>query len=376
MKNFLMTAAIVSLAVLSLTSCQAPQSAFPTVDQTAYDQEQIKQYQLLFKRRQEQDTRIFKVGMRIFAAATPFCPDNLVYSDGIKVRNLSKMAEWEKGALAELYKTTPAAWPEKGYVVTALGSNFPAEQVLKLGDVLTALNGKALDDGEALKQAAEENKGNKSVEFTVLRNHKPHKVTVITKKICDYNIMLLQDSAINANADSKTVRVTTGILEQVAINDTQLATILGHEAAHNAMGHIQAGRANRGMGMAAGALLDILASSRGVNTGGRFANYGQTAGGIVYGQDFEREADYVGLYIMARAGYDIHGAPDVWREMALAGGGSSIRASIARSHPSSPERFLALEQTVKEIDAKRSKGRPLIPEMKKRETSSLETPAD
>jgi hypothetical protein len=41
-----------------------------------------------------------------------------------------------------------------------------------------------------------------------------------------------------------------------------------------------------------------------------------------------------------------------------------IERSFSRSHPSSPERFIALEKAVKEISDKKSKGLPLIPEEK------------
>jgi predicted Zn-dependent protease len=77
----------------------------------------------------------------------------------------------------------------------------------------------------------------------------------------------------------------------------------------------------------------------------------------------EREADYVSLYIIAVAGYDYNAAPNFYRRLASADPGS-IKKSFARTHPSSPERFIAMEKAVKEINDKKSKGLPLIPEEK------------
>ena len=74
----------------------------------------------------------------------------------------------------------------------------------------------------------------------------------------------------------------------------------------------------------------------------------------------DTDADYVGLYLAARAGYEIRTAVDFWRRMAVEPPGS-IGESMLSSHPSSPERSAGLEQAVREIEAKRRAGQPLVP---------------
>jgi predicted Zn-dependent protease len=81
----------------------------------------------------------------------------------------------------------------------------------------------------------------------------------------------------------------------------------------------------------------------------------------MYSKEFEAEADYVGLYLMARAGFAIEDTPNFWRRMAIAHPGS-VKRGLAASHPPTPERFLALEKTVEEIDAKRARSEALLPE--------------
>ncbi len=81
-----------------------------------------------------------------------------------------------------------------------------------------------------------------------------------------------------------------------------------------------------------------------------------TAG--AYSQDFEAEADYVGLYVMARAGYDFHDAVTVWRRMAVNSPGAITMAS---DHPATSERFVALQAAIQEIDAKVAQGQKLLP---------------
>jgi predicted Zn-dependent protease len=124
------------------------------------------------------------------------------------------------------------------------------------------------------------------------------------------------------------------------------------------MGHLDSKRDNAALGM----LVDILFAGLGVGTQGAFANMARQA----YSQEFETEADYVGLYMTARAGFDIRNAASFWRRMGVEHP-SSIRANHASSHPSAPYRFVSLDKTVEEIERKKAAGLPLRPELRKAE---------
>ena len=87
------------------------------------------------------------------------------------------------------------------------------------------------------------------------------------------------------------------------------------------------------------------------------------AAGQAFSQEFEAEADYVGLYLMAHTNYSIADAPKFWRRMAAANPGS-IKGSMNASHPATPYRMVALERAVTEIEKKRREGLPLLPERK------------
>lgn len=91
-----------------------------------------------------------------------------------------------------------------------------------------------------------------------------------------------------------------------------------------------------------------------------FAKIGASA----YSQEFEAEADYVGLYLMANAGLPISDAPSFWRRMAAANP-KSIKANHSSSHPSTSYRMVALEEAVREIQGKIDSGESLTPTMKK-----------
>jgi len=136
-------------------------------------------------------------------------------------------------------------------------------------------------------------------------------------------------------------------------NDSELSVVVGHEVAHTIMKHINKQRGNQTVGL----ILDLLAAGFGVNTGGIFSDIGSQA----FSQPFEAEADYVWLYLTARAGYMVKDAPKFWRRMGI-DHPSNIHSTHAASHLGTPERFVALEKTVVEIFEKRVAGKKLLPE--------------
>lgn len=173
---------------------------------------------------------------------------------------------------------------------------------------------------------------------------------------CRYPVRLRDDQTVNASADGSTVYINSGIVN-FAKTDDELALVVGHEIAHNMLSHV-----SKTMGSTIlGALIDgVIAGVAGVDTGGLFTN----AVGSAYSKEYESEADYLGLYLAARAGYDISGAPNLWRRMAIENPGS-IAQKYGSSHPSTPERYVALETAVREIDAKLNDGVALIPNLLK-----------
>ena len=120
-------------------------------------------------------------------------------------------------------------------------------------------------------------------------------------------------------------------------SDADLAVIIGHELAHANLGHIRKQQQNALIGQVGGAVIDGGLMLGGIYTGWTFSKHFKKAGAMAYSVDFEREADYVGAYYAARAGYDISGAENVWRAMALESP-ASIR--LATTHPTTPARYL------------------------------------
>lgn len=112
------------------------------------------------------------------------------------------------------------------------------------------------------------------------------------------------------------------------------------------------------MGALLGTVVDSLAASQGINTGRLGSQLGAKGAQLRYSKSFEKEADYVGMYIMARAGYSTANAGDFWRKMAIV---SPKGIYVGSTHPTSAQRYVALKQTHQEITDKRIRGAALRP---------------
>lgn len=180
---------------------------------------------------------------------------------------------------------------------------------------------------------------------------------------CRYNIAFApKEKGINAHADGKQVVVYPALID-FARNDNHLAFVIAHEFAHNIMRHVASQQENVMGGTLLGTLVDIAAASQGIDTQGQFGSIGAQAALLSYSQDFEQEADYVGLYILARAGFKLSDAPYFWRAMSSANP-DSIYSSV--THPSNPERFVSMQKTIAEIEQKKQAKQAILPNFVKK----------
>lgn len=179
-------------------------------------------------------------------------------------------------------------------------------------------------------------------------------------KRCYYYFRLAQDTDLNAHADGENVVMYSGIMHFLE-DDDEVAIIMGHELAHNMMGHIDARKDNLVAGALIGAVIDAAAASQGIYSGGDWTRTGAEMGAYSYSVEFEQEADYVGMYIAARAGYDISKAPDVWRRMSVENPKNLFRDT---THPSKPKRAATLQKTIDEIEYKHKHKVAMLPDIK------------
>ena len=137
--------------------------------------------------------------------------------------------------------------------------------------------------------------------------------------------------------------------------------VVGHELAHANLGHLAKRRTNAVIGWIGGAAADAGIMLGGMSTNGAFSRVLTQAGARAFSVAFEREADYVGAYYAARAGYDLAGSEEIWRTFSLEDP-DSIR--LTTDHPITPVRFVQMQKVIDEIENKKRRNLPLVPEQR------------
>lgn len=220
-----------------------------------------------------------------------------------------------------------------GVLVVPPGS--PAERAgLMVGDLLLAVDGMALSEGDVQSAASfsafqrntdklAEALERGPTEVTVLRAGTTFNADIQPRSACSTGVQVDPGAELNAHADGRRVYISTAMAAQ-AISDDELAMILAHELAHNALQHDRQ------------AVELKLLPWRGAAA--------------------EREADRLGVYLLARAGFDLEAAIEFWRRF----GDANWAARQAQwGHPSASARYEALTTVRREIEDRRENGLPL-----------------
>ncbi len=202
------------------------------------------------------------------------------------------------------------------------------------------------------------------------------RVETITAKLIAQAVLFRPDTqkwdwSVRVINDPKTVNafcmaggrmaIYTGIIEQLKLNDDEIAQIMGHEIAHALSNHTA-----EKMSMAMATNLTITA----------FAAYKQRSEMALAGaalaaavavqlpnsRTAESESDVIGIELAAKAGYDPRAAVSLWRKMSELGGGRG-EFDWFSTHPSPQKRMDELNRLVPKMDAHfRTPGaRPVYP---------------
>lgn len=358
-------AAIVALTIM-VTGCVGVETRPANVDDALVLEETKRQQDLIRDTEIADRQRVWNTAYPIFVATRSLCEE----SDQRPRWGLLMQDRWmlpdesARQILERRYGRMDHA------TVIAVAKASPADKAgIQPGDQITEINGTSapssgivsLNTRRAMEKVAA---GDKPVNLAVTRNGQTHKVTMASEMGCNYYLWYLNNPAINATATTisiyaGSIMVTRGLLKFAS--DEDLAIILGHEIAHLLIDHTQK-RMNLGL---VGVLIDKLAENAGIPTFG----IGERLAAGAMTRDYEIEADYLGLYITRRAGYDIQNAANLWRRIAIENPGS-VKDTVGGTHPATPYRYLLLEATAKEIAEKEQRNEPLLPTA----VTAVETP--
>jgi peptidase M48-like protein len=371
---------LLAALLAALGACAVPMTQMGVVSKEQVQAEQLKQQQLVLETDWTLQQRLESVALPLLKAALPLCGERVAMRGGMNLATVHAYArDWQAAARAAgLTDTVSVVGVVKGSGAERAGLR-PGDKIIDLAGAPlvsgpTALKeaGKRLttqfavvklqarDAGASAETPAPLTFAATTLSLVVKRDSATIELEVPMDTVCAYRVVAQKSDALNAFADGQNIYVTSSMI-RFASEEQELETVVAHEIAHNAMRHIDAKKRNAMLGALFGAILDVAAASYGVNTGGEYTNQMAALGAMTFSQDFEREADYVGLYILARAGHPIKNAPNLWRRMATESPGS---IKFASSHPTTAERYVRLEHGIQEIEKKQADGMALLPEMK------------
>ena len=156
-----------------------------------------------------------------------------------------------------------------------------------------------------------------------------------------WEVVVFRDDTPNAFAlPGGKIGVHTGILE-VAKNQDQLATVIGHEVAH-----VLAQHANERVSqqMLAGALMEVAGQTMDPTLVAALGMGAQVGVLLPFSRTQESEADLLGLDLMASAGFDPRESTKFWKNMEAAGGGGT--PEFLSTHPSDQTRAADLQRRI------------------------------
>lgn len=289
---------------------------------------------------QAADLRVATVAFRLAASGADICPINAPLT-GLTLHDAAQYAP----ALREAARSVMGL--AEGTAILAVAPGSPADKAgLRAGDRLVAVNGRAVTAtvpgragsyaGVAAAYSLIEDGGEANpMTVRIGRDGQTLDLPLVPVRGCASRVQLIPSSRVHAKADGAVLSVTTGLLDYVA-RDDELALVIAHEMAHNALGH-------RAELQARGATRDL------------FGSYGGKAGVVLA---TERAADRLAYFLMARAGYDHRMAEPFWTRLHR---GPAAGSRAPTTHPDLALRLADYRKAADDIVAARTAGFPPSP---------------
>lgn len=353
------------LLALCLPASCTPTTARPGVYQGEIDSDSERLHAHNYLAKMERLDRIYRVGWPILRGNVELCPDDAGFDAGIWFLNQSSV-----------YQETFFGFPledkdrdgfirahgldEKVRAIAVAGGGPAARAGLKPGDAVLAWNGHAVDTGKDGLRAFRKSfsgavRDGRTVTLTVDSGQGPRDIAVVPERICRIPLRLETTVVANAYADGREITVTSGMLTASPTDDL-LAVTIGHEMGHHIMKHRERKSLNAGIGSVGDAILSFVS--------GRPTRGLSRIGAQAFSQEYEQEADYVGFYLAARAGYNIAGTESQWL-ITVADDADGRMVDQGTSHPAYAERMALNRAYIREVLDKKARGEPLVPNIRR-----------
>jgi hypothetical protein len=269
------------------------------------------------------------------------------------------------GFTAKNRHSYPSEYNEAAHIAFGMGERLQVSGVLagsgaaraglRRGDVLLSAEGKPLPVGDNAESTAGTVFGplvgtHATIKLSIERDGAHMVVPVPVTRACGFRIELGNAENVNSYADGSRVLITRGMMH-FAQTDEDLAFVMAKGMAHNILGHAAAMRQTSTLaGMIDNLVLirpdtSLLIGASGIKP-------------TPYEMDVQ--ADILGLYLVARAGYNVEGASRFWQRLAMTFP-ETVLNGYTNNHRATAFRVAAIEKTVTDIKLKQASKKPLTP---------------
>ena len=376
-------------AFVGLAACATPSTSFPVIPEAQVQAAALIDQRASVEARLDRLARVQAIAWPLLVGNVGLCHERRADRFGISIGNDRTIRSLADGFTLEQvnaigYDASPVVLNVSAGSPAALAGIVRGSVPVRVGGTeingeMKALNG-ALADFTELREKAKEadpSDAEGASELPVLPvvfrqpDGSELEADLAPETVCSIPINVSERDAVNANTGGTSVNMFRGLLTYMQ-NDDDVAIVVAHEIGHVIGRHVPKQRRNSytsgmivwGVPLALGASIfdgffgSALERWAGVETPPGQAGMTRVLNGVLGTRSFEREADYIGMYVAARGGVDISNAENVFAAFSKL---SPTSTYGVRTHPTTPERQLAIKAAREEIEAKRAAGELLIP---------------
>lgn len=239
----------------------------------------------------------------------------------------------------------------------------PAEIAgFKIGDKIVTVNGQSVSKSDDINKKIVESESNGNlISFDIRRDGEHKTISVSPVAACKSEIVLISEPGIYTVTNGETIQVSKGLVD-FSESDVEIAVIVSHQLAQNALGFKKKNNIYGVLGGLAGGIAGITADvglallTGGTYVNGTFTAIGWEAGKLSAGSISAKQlkqADLDSLHLMVLAGYEIDQVSDFWLRIQEFNDGQHNNF-LRNSHPFSRDRALAIEAVQKEYRGKKN----------------------
>lgn len=338
------------LPVLLLAACSTQQPASVPGPSAKLPATQNKLEEAALLRYVTSQDRLYRIAAPLLVKNASLCQQHARLLLGFTAKNRYSYSSAAADLAKNLFRLG-----ERLQVTNVLDDSGAQQAGIRRGDILLKMQDQTFPQGpnaepEAAKMLATKLRNQRKLSVTVSRDDKAISLDIPLTFACAYSVDIGNAGFVHAYSDGRRILITRGMMDYFQA-DSELATIIAREMAHNTLQHSAALQIG---GTVAGVIDQLLPMQPDLS------GLKGSAGIKTMPSKMDQEADRLALYMLARAGYDPAAAAPTLQRLAAAYP-ASVPNSYTAQHPLSADRLRQMQSTLELIRQKQAARQALIP---------------